>query len=203
MAFLHLGSNIHSFCGVGNLGVSDMTKKEIKEVLDKHAKWLRCEAVGSRADLSRADLSRADLSRADLSGANLSGADLSGANLSGANLSLELMNKFLPICCPECGSFVAWKKSAGGYIIKLEVTETAKRSSAYGRKCRCSEAKVLAIETKDGNTADAKEACSQHDSSFIYRVGEIVAVPNFDKDRRNECAPGIHFFITRQEAVDY
>lgn len=28
-------------------------------------------------------------------------------------------------------------------------------------------------------------------------------VEDFDEDRRNECAAGIHFFITRQEAVDY
>ena len=25
----------------------------------------------------------------------------------------------------------------------------------------------------------------------------------FDTNRWNECAPGIHFFITRQEAVNY
>ena len=36
-----------------------------------------------------------------------------------------------------------------------------------------------------------------------YKVGEIAKVDDFDDDRRNECAPGIHFFITRQEAVDW
>ena len=34
-------------------------------------------------------------------------------------------------------------------------------------------------------------------------VGDIVRVDNFDKNRWNECSTGIHFFITRQEAVDY
>ena len=85
----------------------------------------------------------------------------------------------------------------------MEVTEVAKRSSAYGRKCRCSEARVLAIETQDGKPAKVEEVHSLYDSDFIYRVGEIVKVENFDEDRRNECAPGIHFFITRKEAVDY
>ncbi len=160
------------------------------------------------ADLSGANLSGANLSGADLSGANLYGADLSGANLYGADLSradleLDLLNKFLPICCPESGSFTAWKKAQGGYIVKLEVTETALRSSAYGRKCRCSEARVLAIENTDGSAANVAEVRSQHDNDFVYRVGEIVRVENFDTDRRNECAPGIHFFITRREAVDY
>ena len=156
---------------------------DLKAILDKHAKWLRGAEGGERADLSRADLSRADL--------------------SGANIELKLVNKFFPICCPESGSFTAWKKVRGGYIVKLEVTETALRSSAYGRKCRCSEAKVLAIENKDGGAANVAEVYSQHDNSFAYRVGEIVRVDNFDEDRRNECAAGIHFFITRQEAVDY
>ena len=98
-SFLPLGIYIHSFCSVGNLGVSDMTKKEIKEVLDKHAKWLRCEAGGSRADLYRA---------------NLSGADLSGANLSGAKIEIELLNKFFPSCCPECGKKIDWKRIKDG-----------------------------------------------------------------------------------------
>ena len=161
---------------------------ELKNILDKHLKWLRNESGGERADLS---------------GADLYGANLCGANLSRANLELDLLNKFLPICCPESGSFTAWKKVRGDYIVKLEVTETAKRSSAYGRKCRCSEARVLAIENEDGSTANVAEVHSQHDNEFIYRVGEIVRVENFDTDRRNECAPGIHFFITRREAVDY
>ena len=206
-----------------------MDAKKLKEILDKHLKWIRGEDGGERADLSRANLYGADLSRANLSGANLYGADLSranlygadlsGADLSGANLSeanlygadlygakieLGLVNKFFPICCPEYGSFIAWKKAGDKkHIVKLEVTEAAKRSSAYGRKCRCSEAKVLAIELLDGSATDVTEVKSGHDSNFIYRVGEIVRVENFDEDRRNECSPGIHFFITRQEAVDY
>ena len=200
-----------------------MTVEMLKDVLDKHLKWLRRENGGERADLSGANLYGANLYGADLSGANLyganlygadlsganlSGADLSGANLSRANLSranldLKLLNKFMPICCPECGSFTAWKKVRGNYIVKLEVAENAKRSSAYGRKCRCSEAKVLAIETIAGDTADVVEVYSKHDPSFVYRVGEIVKVDNFNDDRREECAAGIHFFITRQEAVDY
>lgn len=41
------------------------------------------------------------------------------------------------------------------------------------------------------------------DRSFIYRVGETVSVDDFDNNRWNECAPGIHFFVTRDEAVKY
>ena len=208
--------------------------KNLKEILEKHQKWIVGAADGKRAnlrganlygaDLRGADLYGADLYRADLYGANLRGADLReanlyradlreanlreanlyGANLRGAEIELELINKFYPICCPEVGSFIAWKKVRGNLIVKLEVTETAKRSSAFGRKCRCSEAKVLDIQNLDGTSVDdATVAYSTHDSNFAYRVGETVRVDNFDEDRRNECAPGIHFFITRQEAVEY
>ena len=162
----------------------------------------------SGADLSGADLRGANLRRADLRCANLSGADLSGADLSGANLRradipIGLVNKFYPLACPESGAFIGWKKCRDGLIVKLEVLETAKRSSAFGRKCRCSAAKVLCIENIDGTVADTAEAKSGRDADFIYRVGEIVSVDDFDEDRRNECSTGIHFFITRQEAVDY
>ena len=154
-------------------------------------------------NLRGADLSGADLRVADLRGVNLYRADLLGANLRGTEIELMLVNKFYPICCPEAGSFVGWKKVRGDLIVKLEVTENAKRSSAFGRKCRCNEAKVLDIQNLDGTSADVTEVYSKHDANFAYRVGEIVRVDDFDEDRRNECAPGIHFFITRQEAVDY
>ena len=200
-----------------------MKPEKLKEIVDKHKKWLRNEEGGTRAnlycadlycanlsgaDLSRANLSRADLycanlSGADLSFANLSGADLSFANLSGAKIELEFLNKFYPIACPEAGAFIAWKKCRNNTVVKLEVTENAKRSSAFSRKCRCSEARVLAIENIDGTPYKENSVSSQRDRTFIYTVGEIVKVDDFDEDRRNECSTGIHFFITRQEAVDW
>ena len=38
---------------------------------------------------------------------------------------------------------------------------------------------------------------------FKYTVGETVEVKDFDPDRWNECSTGIHFFMDRQEAVEY
>ena len=195
-------------CDKGERGKGDMQMKvsELKEILDKHLHWIREDAEGwenMRANLSGADLSGANLSGANLYRADLSGANLSGADLSGANIGLELLNKFFPICCPEYGSFVGWKKCRDDAIVKLEILESAKRSSAYGRKCRCSDAKVLAIQNIKGDDYGVTEIASCRDKNFIYRIGEIVKVDDFDEDRRNECSTGIHFFITRQEAVDY
>ena len=89
-------------------------------------------------------------------------------------------------------------------IVKLEIPEEAKRSSATGRKCRCNKAKVLEIQHVDENkTCDITEAYADYDNDFKYVVGETVSVDNFEEDRFIECAAGIHFFINRQEAVDY
>lgn len=154
------------------------------------------------ADLRGADLRGANLCGADLCGANLCGADLYGANLCGANLRGAYNIPFVPMTCPDAGTFVAWKK-ANGCIVKLEIPEDARRSSATGRKCRCDKAKVIEIQELDGSPSELTEVASGYDRNFVYRVGEIAEEPKYDENRWKECAPGIHFFINRQEAVDY
>lgn len=151
------------------------------------------------ADLYDANLRCANLYGADLSGANLRGADLRGADLRGANLSRA---KGLYLACPSEGSFIGWKK-ASGYIVKLRIPEDARRSSATGNKCRCDKAFVVEIQNIDGSKADVDTVKSSHDSNFAYVAGAMVEVNDFDDNRWNECAPGIHFFIDRRAAVEY
>ena len=151
------------------------------------------------ADLYGADLCGADLCGANLCGANLCGADLCGANLCGANLCGA---KGAYMACPTDGSFIGWKK-ASGYVVKLQIPEDARRSSAGGEKCRCDKAYVAEIQNADGTKADIEAIHSNHDNNFVYTVGATVEVPNFDDCRWNECAPGIHFFIDRRAAVEY
>ena len=178
-----------------------------------------------RADLSEADLRGADLYGADLRGTNLYGADLRGANLSEADLygadlrgTKNIPFYTCPLVCPEEGSFIGFKKAIAydsdipgkplnirlldHVIVKLKIPKNAKRSSATTRKCRCSEAEVISITSLLGDYSLTK-AFSSFDPNFKYEVGKIVAVDNFDEDRWNECSTGIHFFITRAEAVDY
>ena len=153
------------------------------------------------ADLKSTDLRGANLGHVNLWSADLSGADLSGANLWSADLSC-VKNIFFPMACPEKGSFIAFKK-AGCYIIELFIPSNAKRCSATSRKCRCSKAKVISITTPSGDKTNITEVHSNYDPNFIYKLGEYVEVKNFDDNRWNECSTGIHFFITRQEAVNY
>ena len=184
---------------------------DIELILEKHAKWARGEDGGERADLCGADLRGADLCDADLRDADLCGANLSGADLRDANLcdakntnktAWDAYTAFYPLQCPETGSFIGYKKAADK-IVMLEICADAKRSSATSRKCRCSKAKVLSITHLDGSDSGLTEVRSNYSKEFVYRVGEVAEVPDFDDNRWNECAAGIHFFITRDEAVKY
>ena len=158
------------------------------------------------ANLSGANLFNANLRDADLHNADLHNADLSGANLRGADLRSAKNVPYIPMVCPEEGDFIGWKKAEGNkdkVIVKLRIPSDAKRSSATTRKCRCSKAEVIAIYNLDG-TEEGETTChSDYDNSFIYEVGKTVEVTNFSEDRWSECAKGIHFFINRQEAIDY
>ena len=154
------------------------------------------------ADLTDANLKGANLTNAILEDAILEDAILADANLKNADLRYAKNVPFIPLACPDTGTFTAYKR-AGRYIIKLQIPEDAKRLSATGRKCRCDKAKVLEIQNPDGTLADVTKVESNFDETFIYEVGKTVSVDNFDEDRWNECSTGIHFFINRQEAVNW
>lgn len=126
----------------------------------------------------------------------------------------------LPMACPSTGSFVAYKKvkvlyeggriisNIGNYAIAvLQIPASAKRLSANGTKCRCNKAKVLRFETLDGEKIDNIKDytfTSIHDPYFDYVVGKTVKpVLPFCEDRWSECAAGIHFFMNREDAVQY
>ena len=178
----------------------------------------------SRADLYGADLCGADLRRANLYGAcllgadlryaDLYGADLCGANLSRANLygaKLAELTVAQTSILPDEGDIIGWKKAyvddampPKPVIVKLLIPSDAQRSNATGRKCRASKARVLDLQDKQGNSLPSDTtAYSGHDTDFTYKKGETIHVEDFDTNRWNECAPGIHFFITRIEAVEY
>ena len=151
---------------------------------------------------SDADLRDACLSDAYLRGADLSGADLRGADLSDADLSDAKEIPYLSLACPSDGAFIGWKK-VKGCLIQLFIPEDAKRCSATTQKCRCEFAKVLSIvRIENGEELQSIENTS-YTPSIVYKVGEIVKPDSFDEDRWNECSHGIHFFINKQDALNY
>mgnify|MGYP002710948729 CR=1 FL=1 len=158
------------------------------------------------ADLRSADLRGADLHYADLHGANLRSADLHGADLRGANhVKLSIAKTSI---LPDEGDVIGWKKANADdetpIIVKLLIPADAQRSNSTGRKCRASKAQVLDLQDKQGNSLPPDStAHSSYDPDFTYKKGETMHVEDFDTNRWNECAPGIHFFITRIEAAEY
>ena len=210
-----------------------MDNEKLKEILERHRKWLNNEDGGERANLCGANLREANLGGANLRGANLRGANLRGAdmreanlcgaNLCGANLreanlggaNLREANlygadlrgakniPFIPLACPERGEFVGFKK-IGEYIVELLIPTNAKRCSATTRKCRASYAKVVSLTTLSGEPVKTNSVTNTgYSPNIVYKVGELVYPDAFDDDRWNECSHGIHFFINRQEAVEY
>jgi hypothetical protein len=88
------------------------------------------------------------------------------------------------------------------YLIKLEICDDSKRSSATGTKCRCDKAKVLEIrEVETGEHKD--KVVNTNYTVTTYSVGEMVYADEWNENRCEECSHGIHFFINRQEAVYY
>jgi len=185
-----------------NLSGADLSGADLSRANLSGADLSRAYLSGadlSRADLSGANLSRAYLSGADLSGANLSRADLSGAYLSRANLK-DAKEADLAIArtriLPSEGEVIGWKKCQGGVIVKLRIPADAKRSHAFGRKCRAEFADVLEVH-------GAEFGISMHDSVTKYTVGERVVPDGFDEDWTNECSTGVHFYISRIEAENH
>ena len=144
-----------------------MTREELNKVLENHKHWWDEDCEGWE-----------DM-RANLRGANLRGADLRGADLTGANLTGAKNVPFIPYSCPDFGMFIGYKK-ASGYIVELRIPEDAKRLSATTRKCRCDKAEVLRILNTDRTVAGVTEVRSNYDHNFIYKVGAMGSVDNFN-----------------------
>lgn len=153
-------------------------------------------AVMECANLQNAFLREAMMEEVSLRRADLGGADITHANFRYADLAGAKNVPYMPMACPSEGAFIGWKK-VHGYLVKLMIPEGAKRSSATSTKCRCDKALVLDIE--DG----LREIINHKYTPCTYTVGEMVYADSWDRDRWNECSHGIHFFIDKQEAINY
>lgn len=161
-----------------------------------------CDISGHDVKLERSDLSNSYLCRVSVKDLYLSACCTEGMTV----VESDKIN--IPLSCPDTGAFIGWKKciceNGTHAIVKLQIYDTSERVSGGGRKCRCSKAKVLEIQDLSGSRNDIKEARSIYANEFVYVVGHNVKpLERFEKNRWEECSSGIHFFITRKEAVDY
>ena len=61
---------------------------------------------------------------------------------------------------------------------------------------------VLDITSLDGEE-HYDEVTNTNYNKTIYKVGEFVYPDSFDENRWNECSHGIHFFINKEDAINY
>lgn len=182
----------------------------LEEILERHQHWLNrdCENWESMranlrganinyanmkgANMRGANMRSADIIGADLRGANMIDADMRGANMRGADISgTDRLRKGIKLNEPIIG----WKKCKNDVLVKLEIPRGAIVFSINNSKCRTDKAKVL--EIIGGNRAYSKY------KFFSYYVGDVIEIFDFNCEYNVECAEGIHFFKTREEAENY
>ena len=150
----------------------------------------------SYAYLRSANLYNADLRSANLGSANLYNADLENANLRSANLDKKELIRKGKI---QDKKVIVYKK-CHNKIVTLQLQIGSVVFSINNKKCRTNKVKVIAI---DDDKTEGLTIESDRDNSFIYEVGKMVEVKNFDLMYNAECSTGIHFFWTKEEAESY
>jgi len=186
-----------------NLRRIDLRDVNLQEASLRHANLQHVTLY--RVNLYAANLQHANLTEAFLKDVVLTNAKLRYANLNNALVrDTDLYSAIWDHTtigiheAPE-GDLIGWGMKSG-HIVKMLIPADAPRSCSTGRKCRAAWVRVLEI---DDGAIDGFEHLWEDDYDqycVIYKVGEIVRVSGWEKNRWRECAPGIHFFLTRHEA---
>ena len=163
----------------------------VKIALHECANLADANLVG--ANLADANLARANLAGANLPDANLAGAYLADAYLADAYLARAKNIKLPAFQIPQEGELIVYKKLHNGAVCKLRIPPESRRTaSVVGRKCRAEFAEVIEGEGKSWRT--------DGDHVIDYAPGTVVNADKYDDNPLVECAGGIHFFLTREEA---
>ena len=193
-----------------DLRSADMSYADLRSANMRYANMRYANIIG--ADLRSANMIDTNMRGADLYGANMSYADLRSANMRYANMidtniieadlrsanmrdtnmrGADRLRKGIKLSEPIIG----WKKCKNNVLVKLEIPRGAIVFSINNSKCRTDKAKVLEIIGGD-------RAYSKY-NFFSYYVGDIIEIFDFNCQYNVECAEGIHFFRTREEAENY
>ena len=157
------------------------------------------------ADFRNAQMKTASMRHCDMRGCDIRGANLFGAVLEHARLEGIVSDegtRWFRMHCPEKGAILGYKKCVNDRLVQLLIPADARRTSATLPSCRCSKAKVLTIKSFD-SAVEFEEAWSLVDENFVYRKGQWVEVKNFNEDRWMDSTTGIHFWMSREEAIAY
>ena len=196
-----------------NLSDMDFTLSEFRNVIFNGAD-LHCSSIENalldgcmlqNVNFRDANMKTASMRECDMTGCNIEGANLFGAVLEHAKLDKivsDARTQWFRMHCPETGPILGYKKCFNDRLVQLLIPADAKRTSATLPSCRCNKAKVLTIKSFDASE-EYEEAWSLVDENFVYRKGHWVEVKDFNEDRWMDSTTGIHFWMTREEAISY
>ena len=207
-ANLYMADLNHSDLTCANLNNADLSLTNLKDSFLNGAS-LR-DANLSNADLRNASLKHTNLLNANLSNACCSYCTLSYTNLSGCNLKMTNFenSNLTGAILDESEKFrygvildkkiIGYKKCKYGRIVTLEIPKGAIVFTINGYKFRTNKAKCIAISN------GATIAYSNFENlSFTYEIGKTYSIKDFNLIYNIECASGIHFFKSREDAENY
>lgn len=212
-----------------NMRHKAISDEALSHTVREHGEWLKYD-LGARACLENMDLRGRNFRDADLEGAtfrdsNLQGADFTDANLLNADFTradltgaclwnatidgivfdnTRLPSPVLDLSGCATGYKVVMLDAVDiPVVIELKFPEGTKFASTItSRKCRASEAVVVRCITPKYEDTTTWSSIFCHE--FSYRLGQsVVPVKPLDANILTECAAGIHFFVTREEAERY
>lgn len=178
----------------------------------------------SRSNLYATNLSKANMSHAILCYANLANSYLVDAIFDDADLEGVNLNHFLSYDYDKkkidinnnpyttgkilTENIIGYKKcynwnSTNHVIVKIEIPRGAVVFSINGKKYRTNKAKVLKIYGAD--RARSIYYVNKNDQTYplSYYVGDEFTIYDFNLEYNKECAEGIHFFLTAEDAEHY
>jgi hypothetical protein len=107
------------------------------------------------------------------------------------DIPLDIITASRKFIVPE----LVYKRAVGGGIITAKIPEIAFVNGSLTTKCRASQAEIIAVE----NSPFGEIAVSIYDMETSYAAGEHITIPDYDMSTE-ECAPGFHFFCSREQA---
>lgn len=213
---------------LANLDSSNLCKADLSKANLVNSNLSGCCLENAKLDFAYLDY--ADLKYANLTYATIKHSSLYYANLSNATIEYTLFtNSDIDgvLFDNAKGNNIEYRKgiilteSIIGYkkcrsfehhdvIVTLEIPKDAIVFSINGDKCRTNKAKVISINLIEDEDIEVNRA---HSSSIIkyygydyylsYYIGDEINIKNFNYQYNVECAEGIHFFMTKEEAIKY
>ena len=205
-----------------------ITQVELDEIIDEHQKWTR-GLSGQRANLSNCDISGLDMSYANLADgifvnvnmssvdltcttlndAKMSGAILKEANLSFANLFFTDLSR-----ADLSGAILRGAFFYRSVLTSCKFKDNKSLQDAIFKDVDlskiCSNVLPLPMACPDTGAFIGWKKCRDRCGNPVIvkllipeDAKETIQVDNFEENRFVECAPGIHFFINKQEAIEY